>query len=176
MKIRYIFFLALALSSFSALRGQGESKMKVWSPAFKYGGEIPEKYSCDGANLSIPLYFALLPEGSRSLVLIMDDPDAPGGDFVHWVLYSIPAGSKVLPGGMDSAQINERGIREGVNDFGESGYGGPCPPSGTHRYYIRLYALDIPSDFEPGLSREALLKRMEGHVLAEAEWMGIYSR
>ena len=176
MKKRHLFFLALALCSFSALRGQEESKMKVWSPAFKYGGAIPEQYSCEGADLSIPLYFALVPEGSRSLVLIMEDPDAPGGVFVHWLLYNIPPVQKVLSEGWSSGQREASGIRQGRNDFGNKNYGGPCPPRGSHRYYIRLYALDIPSDFEEGLSKAELLKRISGHVLAEAEWMGIYTR
>jgi len=176
MKKKYFLFLASLLFFCILLSAQEEQKMKVWSPAFGYGEEIPVKYSCDGANISIPIYFALLPEESRSLVLIMDDPDAPGGDFVHWILYNIPADRKFLPEDMTPLQIKKEDIREGLSNFGKIGYGGPCPPSGTHRYYIRLYALDIPSDFEPGLSRDDLLKRIKGHVLAEAKWMGLYSR
>lgn len=176
MKSRYFFLLTIGLFFLSAASVQEELKMKVWSPAFEYGAKIPSKYSCDGANLSIPVSFDHVPEGSRSLVLIMDDPDAPGGDFVHWVVYNIPPDTRELPEGAAFGKNAERDIRQGRNDFGKNAYGGPCPPAGTHRYFIRLYALDIPSRFESGLSRDALLKRIEGHVLARALWMGRYSR
>ena len=150
--------------------------MYVKSPAFENGGEIPARYGCHGEDISIPLEFGNIPDGTRSLALVMEDPDAPMGLFVHWVVYNMPAPLRGLPEGVPSEPVLEYEIRQGVNDFGKIGYGGPCPPDRPHRYFIRLFALDVPLPLEPGLDREALLAAMKGHVLAEAELMGIYPR
>ncbi|WP_456429787.1 YbhB/YbcL family Raf kinase inhibitor-like protein [Nitratifractor sp.] len=151
--------------------------MTLTSPAFVNGGEIPTKYGCRGEDLSIPLAFRNVPQGTKSLALIMEDPDAPGGLFVHWVIYDMPADLGGLPEGVPPVPELDLGIRQGVNDFGKIGYGGPCPPDRPHRYFLRLFALDIGQPAgEAGLSRAQLLRRMEGHVLAEADLMGIYAR
>ncbi len=150
--------------------------MTLTSPAFINGGEIPAKYGCRGEDISIPLAFRNVPEGTKSLALIMEDPDAPGGLFVHWVIYDMPADLGGLPEGVPPVSELDLGIRQGVNDFGKIGYGGPCPPDRPHRYFLRLFALDIEPAAEAGLSRAQLLRRMEGHVLAEADLMGIYAR
>ena len=148
--------------------------MYVESPAFENGGEIPARYGCHGEDVSMPLEFGNIPDETRSLALIMEDSDAPMGLFVHWVVYSMPATLRGLPEGVPSEPVLEYGIRQGVNDFGKIGYGGPCPPDRPHRYFIRLFALDVPLPQDLGLDREALLAAMKGHVLAEAELTGIY--
>ncbi|WP_456432036.1 YbhB/YbcL family Raf kinase inhibitor-like protein [Nitratifractor sp.] len=150
--------------------------MFVRSPAFENGGQIPARYGCSGSDISIPLEFGNVPEGARSLALVMDDPDAPGGVFVHWVVYDIPPDLGGFPEAIPPDPVLELGIRQGVNDFGRIGYGGPCPPDRPHRYFIKLYALDTVLDLPPGLSKAQLLEAMRGHVLAEAEWMGVYAR
>ncbi|WP_457606431.1 YbhB/YbcL family Raf kinase inhibitor-like protein [Nitratifractor sp.] len=150
--------------------------MLIQSPAFENGGVIPAKYGCRGEDLSIPLSFRGIPEGTRSLALIMKDPDAPGGLFVHWVIYNMPASLGELPEGIPPEPTLAEGIRQGINDFGRIGYGSPCPPDRPHRYYLKLYALDTPLPLEPGLNREQLLAAMRGHVIDEAELMGIYER
>ena len=134
------------------------------------------KYTCDGSDVSLPLVFADIPAGTQSLALIMDDPDAPMGTWVHWVVYNIPPDLEGLPEAVPPVPLLDYGIRQGVNDFGKTGYGGPCPPGGTHRYFIKLYALDVPMEEEAGLSKAELLSLMKGHVIAEAKWMGTYSR
>ena len=155
---------------------EGGSGMTISSPAFTNGGEIPAKYGCRGSDVSIPLAFRNIPQGAKSLALIMEDPDAPGGLFVHWIVYNIPADLRGFPEGIPPSPTLDLGIRQGVNDFGKIGYGGPCPPDRPHRYFLRLYALDIPLPLASGLSRTQVLEAMKGHVLAEAELMGIYER
>ena len=150
--------------------------MFVRSPAFENGDQIPSEYGCHGSDVSIPLIFENVPEGTRSLALIMDDPDAPAGIFVHWVAYNIPSDLQGLPENIPGAPLLANGIRQGINDFGTTGYGGPCPPDRPHRYFIKLYALDVPLELDPGLSKEHLLGVMGGHVIEEAELMGIYAR
>ncbi len=150
--------------------------MKISSPAFENGGTIPSKYTCDGLDISIPLVFEDVPENAQSLALIMDDPDAPMGIFVHWVIYNMPATLEGLPEGIPNEPYLSEGIRQGVNSFGNIGYGGPCPPNGAHRYMFKLYALDIPLEVDAGLSKHDLLAVMNGHVIAGAELMGIYAR
>lgn len=150
--------------------------MIVKSPAFENGGYIPSKYTCDGEDISIPLVFEEVPSSAKSLVIIMDDPDAPMGVFVHWVIYNIPSDINSLPEGIPNVPALEYGILQGVNDFGKIGYGGPCPPSGAHRYFIKVYAIDKVLDTEPGLSKSQILNLITGHVVDEAVLMGIYER
>lgn len=154
--------------------------LKLTSSAFSHGGEIPAEYTCDGDDLSPPLAWEGIPEGTRSLVLIMDDPDAPDPDapkriWVHWVLYNIPSSAASLPRDVRPADLPE-GTRVGLNDGGDAGYGGPCPPIGRHRYFHKLYALDVMLP-KLGKGRKAdLEKAMDGHVVGSAELMGTYQR
>ncbi|RMG66919.1 MAG: YbhB/YbcL family Raf kinase inhibitor-like protein [Calditrichaeota bacterium] len=151
--------------------------LKIYSSAFDRGERIPVKYTCDGPDLSPPLKWENLPEGTKSLVLICDDPDAPVGTWVHWVVYGIPPTLEGLEENVPRTETVKPGFRQGKNSWGRIGYGGPCPPKGKpHRYFFKLYAVDISTDWEAGLSKEEVLKRIEGHILAQAEWMGTYQR
>ena len=150
---------------------------KLASPAFRDGGEIPRKYTCEGLDISPPLSWSGHPPETRSFALIVEDPDAPGGVFTHWIAYNIPADVSELEEGLEKAEKLPSGIMQGVNDFGEIGYGGPCPPPGKpHRYVFKLYALDAVLDLEPGASKDEVLKAISGHVLAKATLTGLYSR
>lgn len=151
--------------------------MSITSRAFGWGEAIPVKHTCDDADLSPSLIWKDLPEGVQRLALIAEDPDAPRGNWVHWVIYNIPAESKGLPEGVPGDPELDDGSLQGRNDFGKLGYGGPCPPPGkAHRYYFRLYALDNISSHSPGISKGELEKAMKGHILARAEHMGTYGR
>lgn len=151
-------------------------QIKVTSPAFNEGGMIPTKYTCDGDDMSPPLNWSGIPSGTKTIALISDDPDAPMGTWVHWVLFNLPSDTKGLPEGMPADKVLASGAKQGVNDSRQIGYGGPCPPSGTHRYYFKVYALDSKLSLEPGASKKALLKAMEGHILLEGQIMGRYKR
>ncbi len=150
--------------------------MKLYSPVFEEGGYIPAKYTCDGEDISVPLTFEDIPASAVSLALIMDDPDAPSGTFVHWVIYDIPADVGGVPEGVVPEPYLADGIKQGVNSFGNIGYGGPCPPSGEHRYMFKLYALERMLDADAGLSKHELLSLMEGYIVEGAGMMGIYGR
>jgi len=150
--------------------------IKITSSAFNEGGMIPEKYTCDGEDISPPLEWTGVPEETKSLALISDDPDAPMGTWVHWVIFNIPANVSKLNENIPSQEVLADGVKQGKNDFNKIGYGGPCPPGGTHRYYFKLYALDTNLDSDPGITKEELLKTMEGHILAQGQLMGKYSR
>ena len=153
-----------------------EESMQVTSTAFEHEGPIPPEYSCDGENVSPPLSWSNAPEGTASYALIVDDPDAPGRTFVHWVYYGIPASTTSLPEAVATDERPAAGGTQGTNGFGNTGYGGPCPPGGTHRYFFRVYALDTELDLEPGASKQVLLDAMEGHVLAQGTLMGTFAR
>lgn len=149
-------------------------KITIKSEDFKYGENIPAEYTCDGKNISPGLFWNGIPVGTKSIALIMDDPDAPKGTFVHWILFNLPANVDKLP-----RSIIPRGSflkNEGMTDFGRTGYGGPCPPSGIHRYYFRLYALDILLNLESGATRKQVDNSMIGHILASGELLGLYKR
>lgn len=146
------------------------------SSAFTHGAMIPKEYTCDGKDISPPLSWSDPPEKTQSFALIMDDPDAPMGTWVHWVIYNIPATARGLPGGVPKDADLPDGSRQGRNSWRKIGYGGPCPPSGTHRYFFKLYALDIVLTLASGATKDELLKAMEGHILANAELMGRYAR
>ena len=148
----------------------------VTSTAFEEAGSIPAKYTCDGEDVSPPLAWIGVPEGTKSIALICDDPDAPMGTWVHWVLYNLPADAAGLPEGVPAEKTLPTGARQGTSDFKKIGYGGPCPPRGTHRYYFKLYALDATVDLAPGATKRQLLRAMEGHVLAQGQLMGRYKR
>ena len=146
--------------------------------AFSNGGEIPRKYTCGGENVSPALTWTETPAQARSLALICDDPDAPGGTWTHWILWNIPAHTASLPEGVPtSREVLSSGARQGKNDFGRIGYGGPCPPPGRpHRYFFRLYALGAALEVKSGAGRDLLESAMKPHVLAQAEWMGLFKR
>ena len=148
----------------------------ITSNAFNDGDMIPREYTCDGSDVSPALAWSGVPEGTKSLALICDDPDAPMGTWVHWVLFNIPAWVNELPRAVPADKTLTNGAQHGMNDFRKYGYGGPCPPDGTHRYYFKIYALDTELAQGPGISREALLAAMQGHVLAEGRLMGRYKR
>lgn len=154
--------------------------MKITSPSFAPRGEIPAVHTCQGADRSPELRFAEVPPGARSLALIVDDPDAPDPaaprvTWVHWVLYDLPPETTGLAAGVTAAAL-PAGTREGRNDWKRLGYGGPCPPIGRHRYFHKLYALDVVLPDLQGPTKAGLLQAMEGHVLAQAELVGTYQK
>ena len=142
----------------------------VTSPAFVNEGEIPKRYACDGEALSPPLSLSVAPAGSKSLALIMTDPDAPGGLFTHWVVWNIPIGTTSIAEGQVPSGS------EGKNDFGRTGYGAPCPPSGSHRYIFDVYALDSTLELAPDSGRKDVEKAMRGHLLAKGQILGTYRK
>ena len=150
--------------------------MIIKSSAFVEGGMIPSKYTCDERDISPPLEWKDVPAGVKSFALICDDPDAPGGIWVHWVVYNIPSNISRLEENIKPEPGAKNTMLQGSNSWSRTGYGGPCPPSGTHRYYFKLYALDEMLSLKPGMSKMQLLDAMKGHVLAEAQLMGKYKR
>ena len=147
-------------------------ELKVFSSSFENGGIIPAKFTCDGENISPDLNWEGVPKGSKSLALICDDPDAPSGDFVHWVVFNIPADIDSFEENAEISNIADLGI----TDYGHPGYGGPCPPSGFHHYHFKVYALDEILSAESNIDKYELLKEMEGHILAKGELVGLYKR
>lgn len=150
--------------------------LKIFSSAFEDGGMIPSKYTCDGIDVSPPLSWSGLPEGTKSIAIINDDPDAPMGTWVHWVIYNIPPAAKGLPEDIKRLERLPDGTLQGKNSWGRIGYGGPCPPSGIHRYFFKIYALDKMLNLKPGATKEELLSAMKGHILAQAQFYGKYTR
>jgi Raf kinase inhibitor-like YbhB/YbcL family protein len=147
------------------------TQMKISSPAFPDKGAIPAKHTCDGPDTSPPLSFESVPAESQSLALVVDDPDAPTKTWVHWVVWNIEPKARTVAEGA----VPEGGV-QGMNDFNKRVYGGPCPPSGTHRYFFKLYALDTRLDLGPDTTKAKLESAMQGHILARAETVGTYSR
>lgn len=153
--------------------------MKISSSAFSHGGRIPPKYTCDGDDFSPLLSIDSVAKGTKSLSLIVDDPDAPGGVFVHWVIWNVPPTATSIPERVPAKAAVDSigGAKQGVTDFGRLGYGGPCPPPGpAHRYFFKLYALDGTLNLRAGASKAELEAAMKGHILAEATLMGTYQR
>jgi Raf kinase inhibitor-like YbhB/YbcL family protein len=149
----------------------------VKSPAFSNGGEIPRRFTCSGEDVSPGVSWSDLPQKAHSVALVADDPDAPGGTWTHWVIWNIPVGANSLPEAVPARESLENGARQGRNDFNRIGYGGPCPPPGRpHRYFFRLYALDMNLDVNAGASRSELENAMKAHIVAQAEWMGMFKR
>lgn len=158
---------------------QGDPAMSfaLYSTAFEQGQYIPKKHTGEGADLSPALQWVNPPSGTKSFALICDDPDAPVGTWVHWVIFNIPGEAEGLPEGVPPDKELKGGARQGVNDFRKIGYGGPMPPrSSVHRYFFKLYALDNPLILNPGVKKADLLKAMEKHILGQAELMGLYKR
>jgi Raf kinase inhibitor-like YbhB/YbcL family protein len=152
----------------SAGQKTGGEKMKITSPEFDNNGFIPAKFTCQGKDVSPQLVIEDVPQEAKSLALVVDDPDAPMGIWVHWVVYDIPVIFRIeestVPG------------KQGINNFGKMNYGGPCPPSGTHRYFFKIYALDKELGLSEGIDKKALEKAMEGHILGKAELIGLYKK
>jgi Raf kinase inhibitor-like YbhB/YbcL family protein len=161
--------LAIALAAMASFAAGG-AKMKITSSAFQEGAIIPSRFTCDGADTSPPLQIADIPSGAKSLALIVDDPDAPSGLFTHWMIWNISPQTSTVGEGRAPQGV------QGTNDFGKSGYGGPCPPPGEHRYHFKIFALDRELDLSSGAKRAQLDAALKGHVVAQGELMGRYSR
>ncbi|MBD3414179.1 MAG: YbhB/YbcL family Raf kinase inhibitor-like protein [Candidatus Aminicenantes bacterium] len=146
------------------------------SQSFENGGMIPKIHTCDGEDTSPPLSWQSVPEGTQSIAIICDDPDAPMGNWVHWVVYNIPPDTQELEENITPERQMKNGGTQGMNDFKKIGYGGPCPPGGTHRYFFKIYALDQELDLDSGATKNQLLAAMEGHIMAQGSLMGKYSR
>jgi len=170
----------IGMLALSAARDQGgRMAFSLSSAAFKEGAAIPGKYTCDGADLSPPLSWSGAPPGTAAFALIADDPDAPAGTWVHWVLYDLPAATSQLPENVakSDAPAGLSGALQGRNDFRRTGYGGPCPPPGpAHRYFFKLYALDASLKLKAGATKRDVEAAMQGHVLGTAQLMGTYAR
>ncbi len=182
-RIGYFFLAALLFFSCqkenqSTVKSIGDDKMeiKISSNAFGEGEMIPKKYTCDGEDISPPLQFIDVPKATKTLALICDDPDAPMGIWVHWVLFNLPGDMKELAEAIKSDNIEKMGAKQGTNSFQKTDYGGPCPPGGTHRYFFKLYSLDCKLDLKTGITKKQLLKSMEEHIVAKGQLMGKYSR
>ncbi len=162
----------------SFAREKGETmSLQMSSAAFSSGEAIPKKFTCDGPDVSPQLKWNDPPANTQSMALIMDDPDAPGSTWVHWVLYDLPANTRELPEGVAKQEQLSSGARQGRNDFEKTGYGGPCPPPGKpHRYFFKLYALDNKLNLKSGATKVELERAMKSHVLAQAELIGKYGR
>lgn len=163
----------------SSARNQqgGSMAFTISSPSFQNGAQIPKKFACDGEDISPELQWTPPAAGTKSLALIVDDPDAPVGTWTHWVLYDLPPQTTSLSENVKKQEHLPTGAIQGRNDFRKIGYGGPCPPAGkAHRYFFKLYALDKKLDLKPGASKQEVERGMQGHILAQAELMGKYQR
>jgi Raf kinase inhibitor-like YbhB/YbcL family protein len=150
--------------------------LKILSRTFDHGKFIPDKYTCDGENISPHLVWTDVPHAAKELVLIVDDPDAPSGTFVHWLAYNLKPTQTEMEEGLPTTGTLPNGVRQGSNGFRKIGYAGPCPPKGTHRYYFHLYAVDSNLDLPPGVTRDKVDQAIKNHVLEEAELMGYYAK
>lgn len=174
MKLKFLSIIALSLT---LLTGGSAMALELRSSAFSNGGNVPVKYTCDGSgDYSPPLSWSGAPAGTKSFALISDDPDAPAGTWVHWVMWNIPSTVTSLKENFDKSPALPDGTRQGITDFRRAGYGAPCPPSGTHRYYFKLYALDTILELPPKTTKVDLESAMKGRVLSESSIMGKYSR
>jgi len=181
MKSKYLFYIFLLIFVIGCAKETQEQEnkieqqtgvveMKLTSPAFSHNTNIPLEYTCDGSDLSPPLAISDVPANAKSLALIVDDPDAPVGTWDHWVVLNIPPNIKEIPKGTEPNGV------AGKNSWGRTGYGGPCPPSGTHRYFFKLYALDTMLNLQEGSTKKQIESAMQGHILAKAELIGLYQR
>jgi Raf kinase inhibitor-like YbhB/YbcL family protein len=169
--------IAVWVTFLAASETKRSESMEIKSSAFQDGGNIPKQFTCDGIDTSPQLRWVNAPSRTRAFAIIADDPDAPVGTWVHWVVYDLPADIKQLAEGTGTTDTLSNGAKQGVNDFRKVGYGGPCPPSGpVHRYFFKLYALDAPTNLKSRANKQQLLDSMKGHILAEAELIGRYGR
>ena len=173
---RLIFILAAIFFLFPSAISRASNELALRSSAFKEAEAIPAKYTCEGKNVSPPLRWANVPAAAQSLVLLLEDPDAPAGTFTHWLLYNLPPAIDMLPEALPSILKLANGERHAKNDFGITGYGGPCPPQGAHRYFFRIFALDIQLPLEAGAPYQEVRRAMESHILARGELMGRYEK
>lgn len=172
-----ISFLMSLIRIASGSAGGPPMQLAISSPAFSHGGSIPKKFTCDGPDLSPQLAWSESATATKSFALLVDDPDAPVGNWNHWTAWNLPATSRGLPEGVSKDARLADGAEQGRNDFGKTGYNGPCPPPGKpHRYYFKLFALDTNLDLKAGSRKKELEAAMKGHVLTQAEWMGTYGR
>ena len=159
------------------LSGGRTMSFTLSSTAFSNGGEIPRRHTCDGDDVSPALTWQDVPDGTQSLALIADDPDAPHGTWTHWLLWNIPARATLLTEDEPKTELLDNGARQSLNDFKRIGYGGPCPPPGKpHRYFFKLYALDARLNLKPGATKSELEQAIKPHTLAQTQWMGTYQR
>ncbi|MBI2883942.1 MAG: YbhB/YbcL family Raf kinase inhibitor-like protein [Candidatus Methylomirabilis oxyfera] len=168
--------LAIAVGLVALLVGAGGVDMELKSQSFQAGEMIPPKYTCDGQDISPPLHWSDPPAETISFALISNDPDAPVGTWVHWVMWNIPGSARVLDENLPKTASLPNGTKQGTTDFRRIGYGGPCPPSGIHRYFFKLYALDMALELPASTTKKDLEKAMQGHILAQTELMGTYRR
>lgn len=166
-----VFYFSQRSGKTSIIKENLSGNMKLLSSVFENNQSIPPKYTCDGENVNPPLEIKEMPEGAETLVLIVDDPDAPGGTFVHWIVWNIPPSISLI-----KENSAPEGAIQGINDFGKNSYSGPCPPSGTHHYHFKLYALDQSLVLDSAARKEDLEKAMETHILEQAELIGLYQR
>jgi Raf kinase inhibitor-like YbhB/YbcL family protein len=168
-----LLLVILTISSASASAGEGKkmSELKIASPAFSTNGFIPSRYTCDGGDINPPLEFSNVPAEAKSLALVVDDPDAPIGMWVHWIVWNMDPATREV-----AEDHVPRNAVQGKNDWKRNRYGGPCPPSGVHRYFFKLYALDSKLNMEPSATKGDLERAMKGHILAKAELIGLYKR
>lgn len=177
-----VFASIVSLCFLLTFSGEGQSavkggkRMELKSAAFNQGGAIPPKFTCDGEDISPALSWSEGPSGTQSFALIAEDPDAPAGTWTHWVIWNLPPNERELPEKVSGEKQLKNGAAQGTSSFKKVGYGGPCPPGGTHRYFFKLFALDKKLSLKPGARKEELLKEMKGHVLGEAQLMGTYTR
>jgi len=171
MLIKNTLLSSLVVSAFLCTTAQAFS---ISSTAFSDGGDLPKQYSCNGADISPPISIKDAPEGTKSFVLIMDDPDAPSGTWLHWVLYNVPASVTEIPEKTSTKPVWEDGTMQGKNDWSDAKYGGACPPDGNHRYFFKLYALDTVLELKKKASLYKVKKAMKKHILAEAKMMAKY--
>ena len=172
-KLMAISFMVIVLLFSVSLskEASGMGTIQITSTAFQNNGNIPRQYTCDGKDINPPLMIANCPQGTKSIALICDDPDAPIGTWVHWVIWNIDPGVKEI-----KENTVPQGAVQGINDFRKHAYGGPCPPSGTHRYFFKVYALDTMLGISPNSTKADLEKAMKGHILGQGELIGLYKR
>ena len=166
-----LLFMFFFVSPLIFVEAKDMGTLKLSSPAFKHNDSIPSKYTCDGEDVNPPLVIENTPLTAKSLALIVDDPDAPAGNWVHWVVWNIdPTAGEIRENTVPS------GALQGINDFRKHDYGGPCPPSGTHRYFFKLYALDMMLSLGPKANKAELERAMKGHIIVQGELIGLYRR
>jgi Raf kinase inhibitor-like YbhB/YbcL family protein len=169
--------LSLAASACGSAKEDKNMALNLSSNSFAAGEKIPKQFTCDGEDRSPELHWPAPPSGTKSFALIADDPDAPVGTWVHWVLFNLPPDTSSLPENIPKKDILENGAIQGQNDFGRTGYGGPCPPPGKpHRYFFKLYALDSAVNLKSNATKDDLERAMNGHILAQGEYIGRYGR